>query len=169
MTRLTDGRWAPGRSGNPGGRPGGVAEVRELARSHTAEAIERLVKEMNNGDTSNARIAAANALLDRGWGKPTQPLAGAPDEPPIGIEMSIEEQQAEARRAIEEAFAEPVRDEPIAESLPMPPPNGEGTERYANRRAARTAGLAGEPAQGTILLTGAQRSPPGGGLQGFAR
>jgi hypothetical protein len=62
LTHLTNGRWAPGRSGNPGGRPGGVAEVRELARSHTAEAIERLVKEMNNGDTSNARIAAANAL-----------------------------------------------------------------------------------------------------------
>jgi hypothetical protein len=82
---------------------------------------------MTDGDTSHARIAAANALLDRGWGKPTQPLAGAPDEPPIGIEMSIEEQQAEARRAIEEAFAEPVRDEPIAESQP----NSAATERYA--------------------------------------
>ena len=58
--------WAPGQSGNPGGRPGGIAEVRELARRHTAEAIERLVKEMSEGDTSHARIAAANALLDRG-------------------------------------------------------------------------------------------------------
>src|SRR6476620_10843994 len=65
--RLVNGRWAPGRSGNPGGRPGGVAEVRELARTHTAEAIGCLLKEMRDGDTSHARIAAANALLDRGW------------------------------------------------------------------------------------------------------
>ena len=78
-----------------------------------ALAIECLLEEMKHGDTSHARIAAANALLDRGWGKPTQPLDGAPDVPPIGIEMSIEESRAEARRAIEEAFAEPVRDEPI--------------------------------------------------------
>jgi hypothetical protein len=74
---------------------------------------------------------SANGRIDRGWGKPTQPLAGAPDEPPIGIEMSIEEKRAEARRAIEEAFAEPVRDEPIAELEPMPPPNAEATERHA--------------------------------------
>ena len=56
-SRQTNGQWAPGQSGNPGGRPGGVAEVRELARRHTAEAIERLVKEMSEGDTSRARIA----------------------------------------------------------------------------------------------------------------
>jgi len=32
-----------GQSGNPGGRPKIVGEVKELARTHTAEAIETLV------------------------------------------------------------------------------------------------------------------------------
>jgi len=104
--RLVNGRWAPGRSGNPGGRPGGVAEVRELARTHTAEAIECLLKEMRHGDTSHARIAAANAVLDRGWGRPTQPLAGDAEEPPIGIEMSNEERQRRVDAEIAEAFGE---------------------------------------------------------------
>ena len=101
-----NGRWAPGQSGNPGGRPGGVAAVRELARNHAAEAIECLLKEMRQGDTSHARIAAANALLDRGWGRPTQPLAGDAEEPPIGIAMSQEQLAGQARREIDEAFRE---------------------------------------------------------------
>jgi len=37
-----------GQSGNPGGRPKVVAEVKELAREHTAEAIQTLVSIMNN-------------------------------------------------------------------------------------------------------------------------
>ena len=106
MARLTNGRWAPGRSGNPGGRPGGVAQVRELARRYTGKAVERLVKEMNDGDTSHARIAAANSVLDRGWGKPTQPLAGEADEPPESP-LTVAEREERARRLIREAFAPP--------------------------------------------------------------
>jgi hypothetical protein len=37
-----------GQSGNPGGRPKIVAEVKELAREHTSEAIETLVARMTN-------------------------------------------------------------------------------------------------------------------------
>ena len=37
-----------GQSGNPGGRPKVVAEVKELARAHTGEAIETLVSIMTN-------------------------------------------------------------------------------------------------------------------------
>lgn len=50
-------------------------EIRSLARSHTAEAMETLVKIMRDSDVvANARVAAANSLLDRGWGKPEQKL-----------------------------------------------------------------------------------------------
>lgn len=56
---------------NPGGRPKGVVEVMRLAREHTVEAIEALVDVMRSEDpkAASARVAAANALLDRGWGK----------------------------------------------------------------------------------------------------
>ena len=68
-------KWAKGISGNPGGRPKGFGDIREIARTHTATAIETLVSVMNNPDaTASARVAAATALLDRGWGRPTQPI-----------------------------------------------------------------------------------------------
>jgi len=121
--RLVNGRWAPGRSGNPGGRPGGVAEVRELARTHTAEAIGCLLKEMRDGDTSHARIAAANALLDRGWGRPTQPLAGDADNPLV-VNITEEERRREVDAAIDAAFREyPSEEERVLEPPPsLPPP-----------------------------------------------
>lgn len=61
-----------GRSGNPGGRPKVVAEIRELARRHTPTAFRRLIIEIDEGDTSTARIAAAKEILDRAWGKAVQ-------------------------------------------------------------------------------------------------
>jgi hypothetical protein len=61
-----------GQSGNPGGRPKVVAEVRDLARKYTPDAIETLVEIMRKGDAADAaKVAAANSLLDRGWGKPS--------------------------------------------------------------------------------------------------
>jgi hypothetical protein len=66
-----------GQSGNPGGRPKVVAEVRELAREHTSEAVETLVSIMTNPKAAPAaRVSAANALLDRGYGKPPQHITG---------------------------------------------------------------------------------------------
>lgn len=69
--------WGPGKSGNPGGRsprvgPNGET-VAELARGHTAECVACLA-EIVNGKANEPphRIAAANALLDRGWGKPKE-------------------------------------------------------------------------------------------------
>ena len=66
-----------GESGNPGGRPKVIAEVKELARAHTGEAIETLVSIMTNQKSAPAaRVSAANALLDRGFGKPAQHIIG---------------------------------------------------------------------------------------------
>jgi len=46
-------------------------EVRELAREHGREAVERLVEIMRGDNLSLAR-AACESLLDRGFGKPVQ-------------------------------------------------------------------------------------------------
>jgi hypothetical protein len=48
-------------------------DIRSLARSHTETAIRTLASIMNMSDAPHAaRISAAEALLDRGWGKPKQ-------------------------------------------------------------------------------------------------
>jgi hypothetical protein len=54
-----------------------LTEIRSLARSHTRTAINVLVGIMRSKDaTAAARVSAANAILDRGWGKSTQTLEG---------------------------------------------------------------------------------------------
>src|SRR5262249_42592561 len=65
-----------GISGNPGDRPRALGDVQELARQKSPEAINTLSNIMHDEKApSAARVAAANALLDRGYGKPTQPIS----------------------------------------------------------------------------------------------
>jgi hypothetical protein len=76
--------WKPGESGNPKGRPKGTVgrpkgsiglstQVREIARAYTKEAIITLADIMRNEKAPHtAKVAAAQAILDRGWGKPPQ-------------------------------------------------------------------------------------------------
>ncbi len=67
--------WRPGFCPNPGGRPKQLVTVRDLAREKTEKAIETLETVMNGKNTPpNARVAAAVALLDRGWGRPPQAM-----------------------------------------------------------------------------------------------
>lgn len=48
-------------------------EIKSLARAHTESALRVLAAIMNKSDApESARVAAAQALLDRGWGKSTQ-------------------------------------------------------------------------------------------------
>lgn len=57
-----------------------LTEIRSLARSHTRTAVRVLVGVMRSKDaTPAARVSAANAILDRGWGKATQPLENSDD------------------------------------------------------------------------------------------
>jgi hypothetical protein len=60
------------------GRPLGsviVRHVRDLAREQTEIAIKTLVEICQNARVEpRARVVAANALLDRGWGKPREEI-----------------------------------------------------------------------------------------------
>jgi hypothetical protein len=47
------------------------ATISDIARRHTVEAVEALLDVMRSGSDS-ARVAAANSILDRGYGKPVQ-------------------------------------------------------------------------------------------------
>jgi hypothetical protein len=80
-------RFQPGQSGNPGGRPKENRIVRELARKHTDDAIAVLAEIMHDVTKhESARITAAVALLDRGWGKPAQAIVGGDeDDAPIQL------------------------------------------------------------------------------------
>ena len=63
------------------GRPLGAANkatselklnLSELAREYTNNALDTLVKVMQSSQSDSARIAAANAILGRGYGRPTK-------------------------------------------------------------------------------------------------
>lgn len=75
-----------GVSGNPGGKSKTPKEVQTLARQYTAHAIGALVKALTE---PNERVKAADILLERGWGKVTQPMSG-PDDGPIEVFHRIE-------------------------------------------------------------------------------
>jgi hypothetical protein len=106
------GKFLPDQSGNPGGRPRGYVEVRALARIYTKRAIRRLAHEVDNGDSSAARIAAASVLLDRGWGKPTVSVAAELSPSNAGIEGARNRLNAALDRIRERSMggAEPCTD-----------------------------------------------------------
>ena len=65
------GGFKSGQSGNPGGRPAVSAELRVLAREQTEVALKALTEIVQNPKAPPAaRVAAANSLLDRGYGRP---------------------------------------------------------------------------------------------------
>jgi hypothetical protein len=80
-----------------------LRDVIELARSHTTDAIETLVAAMNSDSAPwGARIAAANAILDRGWGKPEQT---------VSANVSVFDQMTDSERKTLLAALASLRDE----------------------------------------------------------
>ena len=66
-------REGAGRPPGPNGRGAAFKHLRELARSHTEEAVLTIVNIMRNKSNDGwLRLACANAILDRGFGKPRE-------------------------------------------------------------------------------------------------
>lgn len=63
------------------------ADIRSIARRHTPLAIETLAQICRSSESDSARVGAATALLDRGWGKSPQAITGENGEG--GIEVIV--------------------------------------------------------------------------------
>lgn len=63
--------WKPGQSGNPSGRPKGIARtVRERCGGDPGQLVDILLGiAEDTGQKASDRTAAARALIEHGWGK----------------------------------------------------------------------------------------------------
>ena len=67
-------------------------DIKSLARVHTEAAVRTLAGVMNQPDApAAARVSAAQALLDRGWGKPTQTIEATIDDKRDAADWTREE------------------------------------------------------------------------------
>ena len=90
------GSWKKGQSGNLSGRPKDVFKIAAMARELSVECLEELAKLMRSTETPpQAKIAAINSILDRGLGKPMQPMQqqqlgadGKPISPVFNVTVS---------------------------------------------------------------------------------
>ena len=69
MERDERGHWLPGRSANPGGRPGIPDVIKATLRELSPRAVERL-GELLDSDDERIQLEAAKAILDRHLGRP---------------------------------------------------------------------------------------------------
>ena len=60
--------WLPGRSANPGGRPGVPDVIKATLRELSPRAVERL-DELLDSEDERIRLEAAKAILDRHFGR----------------------------------------------------------------------------------------------------
>ena len=90
------------RAGRPKGTKNRATHIHkgtleELARSYTDVALGALVGIAQNGESESARVSAASAILDRGYGKPSQQI-----DANINARVAFEDMIAAAHKYDEE-------------------------------------------------------------------
>lgn len=92
----------PANSGRRKGIPNKVTlEIRDLAKSYGPQAIGELARLAGltnepGSENEGTRVAAIKELIDRGYGKATQPISGDDARPPIQIEHGLAGQRVKS-------------------------------------------------------------------------
>jgi uncharacterized protein DUF5681 len=102
-------RFRKGQSGNPGGRPKGLARItRELLGDDGEAAVRFLAAVMDGGPLPDGavpsvseRITAAKLLIERGWGRAPE-FAPVEDRDPLELRGGDEELAASFDRRMDE-------------------------------------------------------------------
>jgi hypothetical protein len=113
-----DGTFLPGVAANPKGRGAEIRIFSNLAteaRKFAGLALETLVDVMKNGATDAVRLAAANSVLDRGYGKPRQSIDLKADVQSVNVNLFEGIATEDQRLAVETLAA--ISSSPAALSL----------------------------------------------------
>jgi hypothetical protein len=71
--------WKPGESGNKSGRPKTSEEFKEICKTHSVIALKGIC-EIATDKKHRDRLRACEYIVDRTYGKATQPIEGTGDE-----------------------------------------------------------------------------------------
>lgn len=86
-------------------------DLKLLAREYTVEAVQTLAEIARKGTDERARIVAATALLDRGWGKPTETIKADIDST-IRVELKYSNPAFNTVPAIEDVTPKAIESTP---------------------------------------------------------
>lgn len=104
--------WKPGQSGNPNGRPKPEVDIAALARKHGPRCIEVAARLLGSKD-EKMRLAAAIALLDRGFGRPKQEIETTGN---ATIELHLVAARVISQELLQSADAPPVIEHAVVTS-----------------------------------------------------
>ena len=86
-----------GKSGNPSGRPKVSADVKEMLKAAAPQAAALLIETVNDPEVKmDLRIRCAETLMDRVYGKATQPIEGK-----MQAEVKTMVSEEDAQKALE--------------------------------------------------------------------
>ncbi len=102
VQRDESGRWLPGVSPNPSGRPKSLTELAKICQALTPEVITSLRGVIQTGRGAD-KVAASRLMLEYGFGRPFQA---------VDISVTQKQESPEALKAqIEELIAKRSEDE----------------------------------------------------------